>query len=76
MNKTPPEARARTVWGRYKQLPPHKRVIMGVIGAGLSITALLLLEQQEASQIASAPFEKMPRRDPARTAAAEAPPER
>ena len=68
MSKPQGDSRARTVWGRYMQLAPARKVIMGVVGAGLSITALLLLEQQEKSAVAPAPFQAMPVRrvpDPA-----------
>jgi hypothetical protein len=41
------QPRADTVYGRFRALPPHRRVIIGVVGIGLSILGLVMSDAAE-----------------------------
>ena len=48
--KPEPPPRANTLWGRFNQLPPRRRVLLGISGMAFSIVGLLLTPTEESSQ--------------------------
>ena len=45
-----PPPKADTIWGRFTNLPPKKRVLLGISGMAFALVGLALTPNEEASQ--------------------------